>query len=76
MIIIYYNVVDMDRIVNNDIIRINGDNRNYDYNDNNRYDYNRLDSVIRMIDMIRIKFIIRIVIRIILLFLLLVLNND
>lgn len=37
MIIIYYNVIDMDRIVNNDIIRINGDNRNYDYNDNNRY---------------------------------------
>ena len=29
MIIIYYNVIDMDRIGNNDIIRINGDNRNY-----------------------------------------------
>lgn len=29
MIIIYYNVIDIDRIGNNDIIRINGDNRNY-----------------------------------------------
>ena len=62
MIIIYYNVIDIDRIVNNDIIRISIDNRNYDYNDNNRCDYNRLDGVIRIIDMIKIKFMIRIVI--------------
>lgn len=38
MIIIYYNVIDMDRIGNNDIIRINGDNKNYNHNHNNRYD--------------------------------------
>lgn len=36
MIIIYYNVIDMDIIGNNDIIRINVGNRNYDYNDKNR----------------------------------------
>ena len=29
MIIIYYNVIDMDMIGNNDIIRISVDNRNY-----------------------------------------------
>lgn len=40
MIIIYYNLIDMDRIVNNDIIRISVNNRNYNHNNNNnnRYD--------------------------------------
>ena len=33
MIIIYYNVIDIDIIGNNDIIKISGDNKNY----KNRY---------------------------------------
>lgn len=40
MIIIYYNVIDMDIIGNNDIIRIGVYNRNYNHNNNNRCDYN------------------------------------